>query len=141
MIDVIPAKPWMARKLQLQTVQILNGATMTPDAIDMALEGGMALAATDGTRLLGMAGIYERWEDVGLAWALLAEDFADHRVSVFKLMKQALDVTPFRRVEAYVVDGHEAGFRLLAHLGFEEEGVMRKFWQGRDHRLFAKVKG
>ena len=86
MIDVIPAKPWMARKLQLQTVQILNGATMTPDAIDMALEGGMALAATDGTRLLGMAGIYERWDDVGLAWALLAEDFADHKVSVFKLM-------------------------------------------------------
>lgn len=141
MIDVIPAHPRMADILRLQQVQAINGQTMTPEAIRDACAGGMALAAVDGNRLFGMAGIYERWESVGLAWALLAEDFASHRLTMFKLMKRALDVSPYRRVEAYVVEGHDSGERLLKHLGFVEEGVMRKFWQGRDHKLFAKVRG
>lgn len=140
MIDVIPAHPRMAELLRLQSVQVMNGQVMTPKAIEDACAGGMALAAVDGDRLFGMAGIYERWEGVGLAWALLADDFATHRLSVFKLMKRALDVSPYHRIEAYVVEGHGGGENLLKHLGFVEEGVMRKFWQGKDHKLYAKVR-
>lgn len=138
MIDLIPARPWMAEKLRLQNVQA-NGA-MTPDAIQMAIDGGMALAAVEDGKLLAMAGIYQRWGDVGLAWALLAEDFDCRRFTIFKLMKRALDLSAFNRVEAYVVQGHDAGVRLLEHLGFEREGTMRKFWQDRDHDLFARVR-
>lgn len=140
MIDVIPAKPFMADRLRLQQAQMLNGQIATPETINMAIDGGMALAAVDGDRLFGMAGIYERWPGVGLAWALLAEDFADHRFAIFKLLKRALDVSGYVRVEAYVVEGHEAGERLLEHLGFVREGTMRKFWHGKDHTLFARVR-
>lgn len=140
MIDLIPARPWMAERLRLQKVQVLNGMAMTPEAIQMAIDGGMALAAVDDGKLIGMAGIYERWNGVGLAWALLAEDFDCRRFSIFKLMKRALDLSAFNRVEAYVVQGHDAGVRLLEHLGFEREGTMRKFWQDRDHDLFARVR-
>ncbi len=140
MIDLIPARPWMAHQMELQDAQALTGQAMTPEAIGMAIEGGMALAAVDDGRLVCMAGIFERWEGCGLAWALLSRDFPAYRFSCFKLMKRALDVTPFRRIEAYVVGEHEAGKRLLDHLGFAEEGVMRKFWQDRDHLLMAKVR-
>lgn len=140
MIDLIPARPWMAQKLQLQQVQVLNGQIMTPEAIDMALNGGMALAGVEHDKLFGMAGIYERWDGVGLAWALLAEDFCVRRFSIFKLMKRALDLSTYARVEAYVAEGHEGGENLLEHLGFVKEGVMRKFWQDRDHSLYAKVR-
>lgn len=140
MIDLIPARPWMAERLRLQEVQAINGMSMTPEAIQMAIDGGMALAAVEDGKLFAMAGIYQRWGDVGLAWALLAEDFGCRRFAVFKLMKRALDLSAFNRVEAYVVQGHEAGARLLEHLGFEREGTMRKFWQGRDHDLFARVR-
>jgi hypothetical protein len=140
MIDLIPARPWMANELRLQSVQVVNGQLMTPEAIDLAISGGMALAAVEDGKLYGMAGVYERWTDVGLAWALLAEDFPCRRFSIFKLMKRALDLSAYNRVEAYVVQGHDAGMRLLAHLGFEREGTMRKFWQGRDHDLYARVR-
>lgn len=130
----------MAERLRLQEVQIMSGQAMTPEAIEMAIGGGMALAAVEDDRLFGMAGIFERWEGCGMAWALLAADFAERRFTIYKLMKRALDVSPFDRVEAYVVDGHGEGELLLDHLGFAKEGVMRKFWQGRDHSLFARVR-
>lgn len=140
MIDLIPARPWMAERLALQTAQQITGQTMTPENVATAIEGGMALAGVKADKIVGMAGIFERWSDVGLAWALLAEDFAEHRVSVFKLMKRALDVSPLIRIEAHVAEGHAEGERLLDHLGFEKEGVMRKFWQNRDYSLFARVR-
>ena len=140
MIDLIPARPWMAERLKLQNAQKLTGQAMSPENIAMAIEGGMALAGVKADKIVGMAGIFERWEGVGMAWALLAEDFASHRVSAFKLMKRALDVSPLLRIEAHVAFGHEEGERLLDHLGFAKEGVMRKFWQGCDYSLFARVR-
>lgn len=140
MIDLIPARPWMAERLKLQSVQELTGQAMSPEAIAMAIEGGMALAGVRGDKIVGMAGIFERWSGVGLAWALLAEDFAAHKLSAFRLMKRALDVSPLVRIEAHVAEGHTEGERLLDHLGFEKEGTMRKFWQDRDFSLFAKVR-
>jgi hypothetical protein len=140
MIDVIPARPFMAERLKLQSAQVLTGQTMTPRDIANAIEGGMALAAVEGDRLYAMAGIYEIWEGRGMAWALLADDFAERRLSCFKLMKRALDVCPLRRVEAYVADAHVAGENLLRHLGFEKEGVQRMFWQDRNFALYARIR-
>lgn len=140
MIDLIPARPWMAERLRLQAAQQITGQTMTPENIAMAIEGGMALAAVEASRIVAMAGIYERWSGVGLAWALLAEDFSDRRFSVFKLMKRALDVSPLVRIEAHVAEEHVEGHRLLVHLGFEREGLMRKFWQERHYSLYARVR-
>ena len=106
MIDLIPARPWMAERLKLQSAQLLTGQTMTPENLDMAIGGGMALAGVAGDKIVGMAGIFERWEGVGVAWALLAEDFPSYRLSAFKLMKRALDVSPLLRIEAHVAHGH-----------------------------------
>lgn len=130
----------MAERLKLQSAQELTGQVMTAENVEMAIGGGMALAAVKGEKIIGMAGIFERWAGVGLAWALLSEDFACHRLSAFKLMKRALDVSPLIRIEAQVAAGHTEGERLLAHLGFAKEGLMRKFWQDRDYNLFARVR-
>ena len=141
MIDlVLPARPWMAERMKLQQAQVLTGQAMTPENLEMAIGGGMALAGIAAGEIVGMAGVFERWAGVGVAWALLSEGFGAHRLSAFKLMKRALDVSPHLRVEAQVACGHEEGERLLRHLGFEKEGIMRKFWQGRDYSLFARVR-
>lgn len=130
----------MAERFRLQSAQRYAGQTMTGENLEMAITGGMALAAVSDGRIVGIAGIFERWQDVGTAWALLSENFPDHRFTAFRLMKRALDVSPLVRIEAQVAQGHEEGERLLRHLGFKEEGVMRKFWQGRDYTLFARVR-
>ena len=130
----------MAERLKLQSAQMLTGQSMTPENLEMALGGGMALAGVVGGDIIGMAGIFERWAGVGMAWALLADGFSTHHFSGFKLMKRALDVSPLLRIEAQVASGHEEGERLLCHLGFVKEGVMRKFWRGDDYSLFARVR-
>lgn len=140
MIDLIPARPLMAERLKLQSAQMMTGQMMTPENIELAISGGMALAAMDGEKIIGMAGIFQRWENVGLAWALLADDFPTYKLAAFRLMKRALDVSPLIRIEAHVASGHAEGERLLDHLGFAKEGVMRKYWQGRDHDLYARVR-
>ena len=140
MIDLIPARPWMAERLNLQPAQMLTGQAMTPESVEMAIGGGMALAGVQGEKIIGMAGIFERWAGVGVAWALLSVDLPSYRLTAFKLMKRALDVSPLVRVEAHVASGHEEGERLLRHLGFTKEGVMRKFWQARDYDLYARVR-
>lgn len=140
MIDVIPARPFMAERMKLQSAQTLTGQTMAPCDIENAIAGGMALAAVEGDKIYGMAGIFEIWPGRGMAWALLAEDFAPRRWTGFKLMKRALDASPLRRVEAYVADAHVEGENLLRHLGFEKEGVQRMFWQDRDFALYARVR-
>ena len=69
MIDVIPARPWMAARLKLQAAQELTGQAMSPESIAMAVEGGMALAGVCGDKIVGMAGIFERWSGVEIGRA------------------------------------------------------------------------
>lgn len=140
MIDVIPARPFMAEQMRLQAPQSSTGQTMSPLDIGNAITGGMALAAVEGARIVALAGIYQIWDGRGVAWALLAEDFQDKRFTLFKLMKRALDVCPLLRVEAYAIEEDEAANRLLSHLGFAKEGVQRMFWQSRDFTLYARVR-
>jgi len=140
MIDVIPARPFMAERLQLQSAQMLSGQAMTPAAIESAIKGGLALAAVEGERIYGMAGIYEIWEGRGLAWALLAQDAGDQMLTLHRCVQRALDVSMFRRVEADVLNTHEEGHRWMRLLGFEKEGVRRCYWQGQDYALYARVR-
>lgn len=140
MIDVIPARPFMAERLQLQSAQMLSGQAMTPAAIESAIKGGLALAAVEGDKVLGMAGIYEVWEDRGIAWALLGESPGARMVTLVRLMQRAIDVSLFRRIEADVLQSHKEGHRLMQLLGFRKEGERACYWQGKDYALYAKVR-
>lgn len=140
MIDVIPARPFMAERLQLQSAQLLAGQTMTPAAIESAIRGGLALAAVEGGHIYAMAGIYEIWEGRGLAWALLAEDAGTRMLPLVRVMQRAIDVSMFRRIEADVLQSHEEGHRLMQMLGFRKEGERACYWQGQDYALYARVR-
>jgi hypothetical protein len=130
----------MAERFQLQHAQVLAGQAMTPAAIESAIKGGLALAAVEGDRIYGMAGIYEVWPDRGLAWALLAQDAGSKMLVLHRLAQRALDVCPLRRVEADVLDTHEEGHRWMRLLGFRNEGMRRRYWQGADYALYARVR-
>lgn len=140
MIDIVPARPLMAERFQLQTAQVMSGQVMSPAMIESAIAGGMALAAVEGDRVYGMAGIYEVWAGRGLAWALLAHDAGKQMVALHRIAQRAIDVSLFRRIEADVLNSHDEGHRWMRLLGFEQEGVRRCYWQGNDYALYAKVR-
>ena len=59
---------------------------------------------------------------------------------IHRAVLRGLSAAPFRRIEAHVEASHAEGHRWIAALGFELEGVMRNFWNGRDFALYSRIK-
>ena len=57
-----------------------------------------------------------------------------------KLLDDGMKKTGMERIEISVLEGFEHGERFAQMLGFECEGVMRKYYKGRNYKLFARVK-
>jgi len=139
-IDLIPARPEMARSLDLQPEQIALGQVVDETMLATAIANGIAMAAVKDGRILALGGIVKLWADRGTAWGLLSTDLQASMPAIHKVVWRVIDTSPLARVEAQVAVGHEAGQRWVRMLGFQHEGVARAFWQGRDYDLFARVK-
>lgn len=140
MISIIPARPEMARMLKPQAAQIALGQVMDEPSLASAIASGLSLAAADGGRLLAVGGIAEQWDGRAIIWGLLSDDIGAAMVDIHRAVSRALAASQFRRIEAHVAVEHAAGRRWAELLGFTHEGTMRKFWQGHDYDLFARVR-
>lgn len=90
-------------------------------------------------------GIYELNKAVGEAWTLVSTDFidADLRViiEVVRYIKDVLDRVDYTRVQSNTEVSFKEGQRFLEMLGFEKEGIARKYTPtGEDSVLYAKIK-
>jgi hypothetical protein len=140
MIDLIPARPEMARTFDLQPEQVALGQVADEQTLAAAIQNGIAMAAVQDGRVLAIGGIVEIWKDRGSAWGLLSPNLAHAMPIIHRIVWRVIDTSPLARIEAQVAVGHEAGQRWVRMLGFQHEGVMRAFWNGRDYDLFARVK-
>lgn len=140
MIELVAARADMVTRLRLQNAQLIAGDPMTPETVEWMIANGLALAAIDGDVVIGIAGIFERWDGCGAAWALLAKNIGPNMTTIHRITQRVLDAHPFRRVEAYVVEGYPEGHRWMSLLGFTKEGVMNQFHQGQDYGLYARVR-
>jgi len=140
MIDLIPARPEMARAFVVQPEQIALGQVADETMLAHAISNGIAMAAVEGDRVLAMGGIVELWKDRGTAWGLLSADLARAMPVIHRVVWRVIDTSPLARIEAQVAVDHRAGQRWVRMLGFEHEGVARSYWNGRDYDLFARVK-
>lgn len=57
-----------------------------------------------------------------------------------KIIEDGMNKTGLERLEMSVLASFDHGERFAKLLGFECEGVMRKYYKGRDYKLFARVK-
>lgn len=129
-----PYLPGDALLVPLQTRQ--SGERMA--GYDAARGPAMTLerATEDGWTVIACAGLAEIWPHRLLAWGLFGELRPREWAIARRACRKVLDATP-GRIEATAVFG--AAERFLTGLGFEREGVMRAYWKGRDHALFARV--
>lgn len=128
-------------RLRLQPAQrYFSGALSDPDyAVELA-EAGPAYALVAGERVLAVGGVAERWHGVGLAWSLLAADIGPHLRTLIRLTDGFFKQGPWHRLEIAVDDGFEEGCRLARLLGFEREGLAKKYTpDGRDCWIFARI--
>jgi len=90
-----------------------------------------------------MAGINIMWKGVGEAWAMFGASYQEHGFflyrSTFRYLKQLPVELGLQRLQAHVMKGHWAGIRWINHLGFEYEGDMEKYFNGRTYLRYAKI--
>ena len=141
MITIAAFQPEHLTALKLQATQ----ATAQPL---LTLEHGRQISAATGvaqTALLdgqpiACAGVMELWPGRAYAWAYLGEQAAGRFKAVHRAVVAVLASNRWRRVEM-AVDVRDPGAKRWAyHLGFDFEGVARKWTtDGRDVEIWARV--
>lgn len=141
---VVAFRPEHVRVLELQNAQRYFAGELAGDAYGRVLaSSGHAFTALDGDRVIACSGCVEIWDNRAMAWALISKDAGRHMVGVHKAVAGFLACAPWRRIEATVDVGFEAGMRWMAMLGFVRETLepMRAYRpDGGDCYLFARVK-
>jgi hypothetical protein len=102
-----------------------------------------AVAVRDGERCIGAYGIVEMWPGVARAWALFSESLLKEHATLLSLhvRRDLLRMDRYNRIEATTGKEHFAGCRFLRWLGFQREGLMRRYTPaGNDTYLYAKVR-
>jgi RimJ/RimL family protein N-acetyltransferase len=80
----------------------------------------------------------------GQAWILPSTLFCKHVKQSYRLIKQKMmDIQrayDLRRIEALVEPGFEAGKRFMEHLGFTNEGLLKRYGpRGEDMFMYGRV--
>lgn len=133
--------PWHLRSIALQPGQahlgtFLNGSDL-PEKI---AEGGPGWTAIADGKIIGCAGFREEWTGRSSCWATLSDHAGKHMTALTRAVRKALNDHPAERIETTVLDGFEPGLRWVRMLGFEEEGLRKRYCRGEDHRAFALLK-
>lgn len=90
-----------------------------------------------------VAGVTMIWKGVGEAWALMANGYEKHAFfihrNVIRFMDRIIIEYNLNRVQAVAQSENQKACHWLVHLGFKREGLMKKYFFGRDFWRFARV--
>ena len=123
------AQQWSRAYLNLAQMRTLENewaSTLMADGVPIACVGAV---------------VY--WDNRALLWSFLGARVSEHRfLTIHGMAKAYLAGLPFRRLEAAVDVGFEAGHRWVRALGFTQEAPCMEAFQvdGRDCALYAKVR-
>ena len=109
----------------------------------MRVEGMSWSAEVDGT-IVASAGLVPLWKGVAEAWMISSDDVGRHRIKVARQLRVMFDEVMWHRglyrAQANIHHKFEKAIRLAEWLGFENEGLMRRFGiEGADYIRYAKV--
>lgn len=112
---------------------------------EMNVMPGMSYTGLYEGRPVMCAGVRTLWPGVGEAWILLSPEIVNFKkemyYTVIQYLEKIIKENGLWRVQAHARTDVPVAVRFLEHLGFEREGLMRKFDpQGRDCFLYALVK-
>ena len=103
-----------------------------------------AYTAMQENRVFMICGVYRLWDKVGEAWFMMSKYAYDMPISAAKYSSLLLDHVQednnLQRIQASVHADDKQAIRYVEWLGFENEGLMKKFGpDGSDYYRFARV--
>lgn len=126
--------------IDVRTEQLGELSVTNSSLDDGAAPAGVAHSLVRGQRVMMSAGICPIWEGRAVAWAVVGDLTRREWGHAISAMRRLLEDSRFERVEANCRVGVPVFGRFLEGLGFEREGVMRRFAGGEDFLLYARVK-
>lgn len=130
----------MALELDPQPAQ-RRQAPLTPDNLFKLIQSGPTWAVRLNGKLVAIGGHSPMWPGRTAVWGFLGADCGPAMLAMTReIRRQISDLqVEFERIEAYVERNHVEGHRWIAALGFRKEGLMRKFANGIDYTMYARV--
>jgi hypothetical protein len=109
-----------------------------------ASERGEAFTVTVGDEVLFIGGMIPLFTGVAEVWSLTSEVVELYPIAFHKAVDKILSywdsLYKLHRIQCKVVWSHTRSREWLKRLGFQEEGLMRKYdAHGRDYYMYAKV--
>lgn len=142
-LEVQPLSKWHFNMLDIQDSQswledyIPDRSTYATTMID----AGPAFALVDGTRVLGIAGVWEIESHRANAWAVIDRQIGTDYIHFHKAVKSFIERSLYQRIEMAVEVDFKQAKRWAEMLGFKQEGFMHKYFaNGSDAFLYARVK-
>lgn len=103
-------------------------------------KAGPACTGMVGDKPVICAGAAIQNEGRAIIWAVLSQDAGPHMLSITRHVHEFLDSRPEERLEMDVLTGFAAAHRWAKMLGFVREGTRRKFCDGHDFDLYARIR-
>lgn len=117
---------------------VLTGSDDTEWAENIAKCGPAYTGMIDGVPLIS-AGVSQQWDGRSFVWAVLSDKTGPHMLAITRLVKEFLDTRNEVRLEMQVKTDFAAAHRWAKMLGFQREGTMRKYCDGEDFDLYARI--
>ena len=112
----------------------------TTEYAESLVQAGPAFSVHADDELIGCVGLMNQWDGYARAYAFLGENAGKHLLSFTRQVKPWLAARPERRIDAAVETDFVQGLKWARCLGFQFEGVMKKYFGARDCALFSMVK-
>lgn len=95
--------------------------------------------------ILGMGGVISVWKGVAIAWLLTACEIERYKLffhkTIVRMLDSAIRELSLHRIDVTVLAEHKTSINWLERLGFQNEGIMRKFDSGKnDYYRYALIK-
>ena len=124
--------------------RILLGVVLSNPKYGEALAAaGPAFTGFINGKPIGCAGVIrlDEGDDRAHVWALMTAQTGPHMLAITRAIRGFLRTTAIRRLESPVFLDYPQGLRWIEMLGFEREGLMRRYTpDNRDAWLYAKVR-
>jgi hypothetical protein len=138
--EIVPYEAGHLRALKLQPAQASFSAWVAESGYaEKVGQAGPAWSALEHRRPIACAGFTFPWNGRAIAWAVLGDCGAE-MLRVTRAVNRALADCPAERIECQVKANFGEALRWAKLLGFEREGLMRRFYEGEDYWSLAMVK-
>lgn len=126
----------------LQKVDLQDEQRHEIEGVEYPLD--MSFTVEHNGKVIGCFAVLEITKKRAAIYSFISRNAGKTMFKMVKKFKTMLDdgieKTGMERIEITVLSGFKHGERFAEMLGFACEGVMRKYYKGKDYKLYARVK-